>query len=523
MPSTRRKTNAARLGALALISCPATLFANGFEIPENGTRALGRGGAYVASVDEPSALYFNPAGLTRIRNHAVTFNLNLVDDRVRFQRDPFVFSSSGGPINNATRREVFFEPVEDQEGPFPAPMLFAASNFGLENWTLGAGVYGPSAMGRKRFPSMTVRPADFQGSAIGTFIPGRDQPVTRAGGQSYMVREYDLLLFYPSLAAAYRIDPINLSIGVTAQMAFLNVNYDMAVDGLFGPGSVFERSQENDDLFATTRLEVSGYSFTGILGLMWDPSERFSIGASYRPRFRVRAEGDVDITFPQQLLSANPRVDDTSVTLITWLPDVVRLGGVYRHLDASGRQLFDIGLDVVYEGWSINEGFDVRLAGRINDDAGGVDNQKLPDLFLRRNYNDVFSVRLGSDLTMLRDAETGNGPVFRLGGYWESAASPNEWTNLDFLALERYAGTVGFSYHIGRWSIDLAYALAVSPTRVVTDGRSEILAPTWVCYDPPNADVAAQCAGVEPPVHPVNNGTYEFWAQTFSIGTTWGW
>lgn len=501
---------------------PSAVWANGFEMPENGTRAIGRGGAYAASVAEPSALYFNPAALTRTRSTAVTFNLNLVDDHVRFERESYQYYAGTlqVPINE---RIINFSAVEDQEPPFPAPMVFAASRFGLQDWAFGVGIYGPSAMGNKEFPAMSVRPPGYDGEVTGVYTPGPNRPITRDGGQAYMANSYNLLLFYPSIAASYQIPRANLSVGITAQLAVLDVTYDVGVDGLFGRGSENEVSREADDLYATTVLDVRGYAFTGIVGLLWDPIPALSVGLSYRPRFRIDASGEVDISFPPALLAQEPRVDDNGAELTTWMPDIVRAGVQYRHLNAAGRELFDIEANVVYEGWSVNEGFDVRLAGRLTDNTETVKDQKLPDLFLRRNYRDVVSVRLGGDLSLLRNPETGNGPVFRLGGYWESNASPEEWTNIDFIAFERFGGALGFSYHIGRWSIDAAYAYVFSPERTVTNGQYDLLVPTWICEDPP-ADVAEACAQVEgTPGHPVNNGTYNWWAQTFSLGFTWGW
>ena len=40
-------------------------FAGGFQLNENSARALGMGGAFTAIADDPSAIYFNGAGLTQ--------------------------------------------------------------------------------------------------------------------------------------------------------------------------------------------------------------------------------------------------------------------------------------------------------------------------------------------------------------------------------------------------------------------------------------------------------------------------
>lgn len=522
MSATRRST--AAFWFLAASTAASQAWAGGFELPENGPRALGRGGAYVAGVDEPSAIYFNPAGLTRVRNSAVTANLNLTDARVSFQRASFEYFD-GALETDFSRRTINFDEVNEQAGFFPAPMAFAASKFGLEDWTFGFGVYGPPSVGRARYPDMEIRPDNYAGEVTGVYVPGRDQPIDREGGQAYQIVSHDILLVYPSFATAYRIESANFSVGLTAQLAMLFVQFDVGVDGIFGDGSVSQQSVEADDLYSSTRLNATGFAPTGIVGLMWDPIPQFSVGLSYRPRFTIVANGDLDITYPDGLVSSNPTLDTERAKLTTKLPDVVRLGLLYRHLNAAQRELFDVELNVNYEAWSTVDGFDVNLFGRLSDEDGAVRNQALPDLFLGRYYDDAVSIRLGGDISALRDAETGNGPVFRLGGFFETASMPEEWTALDFTPLQRLSGAVGLSYHFARrFAFDVAYAFTGSPEREVTNGEYNNLAPLWICNDPSNSPgIAEQCDGVPDPTHAVNNGVYNISYHTIAAGLTWGW
>jgi long-chain fatty acid transport protein len=484
---------------------PATALAGGFDAAENGPRAIGRGGAYAASVDEPSALYYNPAALTRVRGLAATVNLNLMRANVEFDRDTFVLTP-GIPETTSLYREIDYAPVQNETGFYPAPMLFVSHNFGLENWTFAFGVYGPPAVGSQRFPEMTT---------------AREEPGTiRDGGQSYSIVSSDLLLFYPSLAAAYRIAPANLSVGLTLQAAVLDVNYNVGVDGISGPGTALTPFEERPQLYTPNVLEVRGATATGILGVMWDPNKNLSIGASYRPRFRIRGRGDIDVVYPPELAEQDPFIDDTDATLTTRLPDVVRLGAVYRALDADDNQLWNIEANVVYEGWSYNKGFEVDLEGTLRTGTEAIDPQRLPDLFLPRFYNDTVSFRLGSDLSMLRN-ENGNGPVFRLGAAYETNGAPSEYTNLDFIAFEKVTGGVGISYHIGPVAIDLAGGYVWMPERVVDDGEYALLAPLWECSSPDARPEACNTEGIGP--KPVNNGRYNASFSMMSLGFTYGW
>jgi long-chain fatty acid transport protein len=87
---------------LALVTaCAATLtptgaWASGFEgeYPDNGARALGRGGAFVAKADDPTALYYNPAGLGLLGGTNLLLSVNLVDVTHSFQRAPDIVQTN---------------------------------------------------------------------------------------------------------------------------------------------------------------------------------------------------------------------------------------------------------------------------------------------------------------------------------------------------------------------------------------------------------------------------------------------
>ena len=69
MRQTQRNISLIALGICGALGAATEVRAAGFEHPDNGTISLGRGGAYAAGVDEPSALYYNPAALTRLKRH----------------------------------------------------------------------------------------------------------------------------------------------------------------------------------------------------------------------------------------------------------------------------------------------------------------------------------------------------------------------------------------------------------------------------------------------------------------------
>src|SRR5436190_6299774 len=55
-----------RFCSLLLLALPTPLFALGFRIVDHDAEATARAGAFTASADNPSAIYYNPAAITQL-------------------------------------------------------------------------------------------------------------------------------------------------------------------------------------------------------------------------------------------------------------------------------------------------------------------------------------------------------------------------------------------------------------------------------------------------------------------------
>src|ERR1700757_3833401 len=71
---------------VALVAAARAVYAGGLEIPDNGTEALGRGGAFTAKADDATALEYNIAGLARQRGTRVLLDGNIILSTLDFTR-----------------------------------------------------------------------------------------------------------------------------------------------------------------------------------------------------------------------------------------------------------------------------------------------------------------------------------------------------------------------------------------------------------------------------------------------------
>src|SRR5687767_4448987 len=80
--SSPRSSLISRLGVLlACAVMPASSWALGTRVVDQNAEATSRGDAFAATADNPSAIYYNPAGITQLRGtqvllgaYAVTYN-----------------------------------------------------------------------------------------------------------------------------------------------------------------------------------------------------------------------------------------------------------------------------------------------------------------------------------------------------------------------------------------------------------------------------------------------------------------
>ena len=175
----------------------------------------------------------------------------------------------------------------------------------------------------------------------------------------------------------------------------------------------------------------------------------------------------------------------------------VRLGdgGLFLHSPV------DLEVDLVYERWSVLEEYRIGFNGKLK---AFNRLEKLEDVVLPKRWEDTFAIRVGSNFTPL-----GSWLVFRTGAHYETAAAPEETTNIDFLGFDRLGGSVGAGLALGPLTVDVAYQLVYQPDREVTNSEVVIQRPLDPDVDLPIA---------------TGNGTYKSTYHNIgvSLGYTWG-
>jgi len=67
---------------------PVSMSGVGFRLPNQDPEAIARGNAFVATADNPSAIYYNPAGITQLEGQNLQAGIYLLDVNVDY--DPLI-------------------------------------------------------------------------------------------------------------------------------------------------------------------------------------------------------------------------------------------------------------------------------------------------------------------------------------------------------------------------------------------------------------------------------------------------
>lgn len=456
------------LGVLLVVGISlacATAAAGGYTFPENGSKAVGRGGAYGLGGVGPEALYFNPALLSRLRGYQLTLDLNLVNQSASFQRAP----------EGEGEDRVTFPEVSNQKGDLPccssflAPMFFASADFGLKDFTAAIGIYGPSAYGTNVYPM--------------------------DGPQRFVLIESNLLQVYYSLAAAYHWQ--GLRVGGTLQLTHLTVDLTTTASGAFSARAA-DDEDPSQDIYTT--LEVSDVQPTGIVGVAYDISPALSVGLSYKLPVSFEQTGTAKLQINNEALAEVTSLDDGEAVFRTNEADVLRGGVRYAYIDALSREIFDVELTGTYEFWSRQDQFEIELPDLVlSFNPNNPTYVPIETLEVPKKWKDSWSLRLGGDFNAAPWLSV------RLGGFYESSPIPESTTHMDFFSFDRWGGALGATVLLGDVELDLGYLYLLNETRRVDNGELRIIAP--------------QAGGQGDKV--VNNGTYDADIHLLSLGLTW--
>ena len=293
--------------------CPAT--AEAFRVTHQGAAATGQANAFAAQADDPSALYYNPAGISQLSGVNVLFGTNLINGSTRFE------SQSGTRTNGDLDGDIAIPP--------PSSFYFTADvgNLGLEaieKFSLGLGVFNPYGL-RTRYPDESpISTAAVFGSL--PLIEIRPVIAIALSRKLSIALGLDIYTFSNLIAhGETRIQFRNPGIPTLSPGAMLEFRGDGTAIG-FNAGLLF------------TPLQYS------------DGKAKLSFALTYQNRSNLKLAGI--------FLANNAEISSASATLN--LPRVYTAGLAYWPIHNANRE-WKVEVDVDYSDWHNFDDLDIHL------------------------------------------------------------------------------------------------------------------------------------------------------------------
>ena len=229
-----------------LLLSSTEIFAGAFQLWEESAGSLGdyhAGGA--AEADDASSIFYNPAGMSRIKNQQFSFGVALIDLGIQFNGSTYLYGTST-PLGTTT-------------APVPGDTFNIVPNihyvYPIDNhWAVGFEETSPFGL------STDYHDTVHEDNRLNDFV---DWAATQT--------ELVTINFNPSVSYAFND---HFSVG-------------MGVDVMYG-----QATYDNVAILAPLDNQLAGWGYGYNAGILWQPLPSTRLGMSYRSAVTINAEGD---------------------------------------------------------------------------------------------------------------------------------------------------------------------------------------------------------------------------------------
>jgi long-chain fatty acid transport protein len=409
---------------VVLLFAATSAMAAGFRLPEAGAKAMGMGFSFVAQADDPSAIYFNPAGIVQLEGQNVMIGGTYIrENGAKFTgTTPLTFNTGTGlfDIRSETQKDLNF---------FVPNAYWTRKH--SKNLAYGVGIFVPFGLGQ-----------EYENRQTSIF---RNQ-----------VTNVEIMTFVVNPTVAWRFnDAFAMGVGI-------DFMYGKATLERAGVVRLGAAPLDQVNIFQT-ELEGDGTAWGFNFGFLLTPSENWKFGASYRSQFKLEIDdadvdlSDIDSTIPfvpgaggpftaAQVFGGTSFHTEASTTIN--MPATLALGLAY----VRDRLTLEVDLD-----WTLWHNFQ-ELVIDIRDNNG-----LLPDTVTPEDWEDVIAIRVGGEYRVTDQF------AVRLGIYFDESPVPDETMSPLLPDSDRFFYCAGAGYKVRNWTFDLAYMYVDKDDRSVNN------------------------------------------------------
>lgn len=370
------------------------LLASGFQINENGARAMGMANAFTGLANDVSTVFFNPAGMTQLDGTFFSAGVSLIAPMTKF--------TGPTPLTNEykLKSKVY------------TPFTLYVSHKLNENIFVGLSVNNPYGL-------------------------GTEWDKTWAG--RYLAVDTEIRTFFFQPTIAYKFND-QFSIGVGVNIAYGDVKISKSLP-LRDPVTLASRPD------AYTTLKGNGTSVGFNIGFLWKPVKEFSLGVDYRSKNKFTFEGSAS-TSPATLDFVHPLAGpmsiklpygDASAPLTT--PENIVVG-----VAVKPSKCWTVAADFQYVGWKSYDQLEITFKDYTNPQTGS----KVSSSY--RGYKNVYIARVGAEYLLNETS------AIRFGLLYDKNPVEDKLVEPTLPDADRIGVTAGFGYKItDNVSVDVSY------------------------------------------------------------------
>jgi len=326
----------------------------GFENASLDTKALGRGNAFTAGADNPSAVSYNPAAMSELDNFEVAGGASAINLRTHYEAAP-------GDVNTKSANKFKY-----------APNLYVAAKVPYLPVHLGFGINSPFGLATEYSSTHPFR---------------------------YVGHKNELIMLAYTMSGSIKLCP-QLSIGGGATYYDADLKQRAKINSTLVTQTVIPGFPAVED--APLRLKAGGNGWGWNLGVLWKPRPKHKFGFNFRSAARLAFKGHVfveDIQGPVMQAIFGGSTGGSPINTDIVLPAQATIGYQYQITPK-----WDVETDFAWTGWHTFDRQEFTL-GNPNAVLSGL----TP---IAQGYHDTFSFSVGSDYDLTKHIAVRGGYFF---------------------------------------------------------------------------------------------------------------
>jgi long-chain fatty acid transport protein len=393
---------------LVLLLSASTSFAAGFRLPEAGNKANAMGFAFTAQADNPSAIYYNPAGLTQLEKNNIALGVTYTN------LPGGEFTGTTPLTNGATVSET------QKDLDFFLPNMYYTYTSKGSGVAYGLGVFTPFGLGQ-----------EYENENTSIF---RNQ-----------ITKIDLKTIVINPTIAFDINEyLSVGIGVDFIYGMATLERTPVLNNV-APGVPIGNNPVNA---YNAKLDGDGTAWGYNFGILLKPTKELRVGFNFRSPFTLEIEGaDVDLSnisntpiiplgglTPQQVFGGSSYHTTGSTTIK--MPATAAFGVAY----IWDRLTVEVDADWTF--WSSYKSLDLNFK----------DNTALlpKSTSSPKNWRDVCALRTGLEYRV------SNPVALRAGFSYDPSPVPAETLGPELPDADRLYYMLGAGLKFGNWTVDIA-------------------------------------------------------------------